>query len=83
MLGAMARAYSVLGDESYLSAAEKNLAFLQEHLVGFSKQHLVSSMAGGRTRSVQLLNAYAYLLAGVIDLYEATFARTIWSSPWP
>ena len=32
MLGAMARAYAVLGDEKYLAAAEKNLAFIQEKL---------------------------------------------------
>ena len=32
MLGAMARAYAVLGDEKYRAAAEKNLAFIQEKL---------------------------------------------------
>ena len=32
MLGAFARAYAVLGDESYRAAAEKNLAFLKAKL---------------------------------------------------
>src|SRR5947209_2885365 len=32
MLGAMARAYAVLGEETYLAAAEKNLAFLEGKL---------------------------------------------------
>jgi hypothetical protein len=32
MLGAMARAYAVLGDEKYRAAAEKNLAFIQAKL---------------------------------------------------
>src|SRR5204862_4927924 len=32
MLGALARAYAVLGDESYRAAAEKNLAFIQAKL---------------------------------------------------
>src|SRR6185369_834487 len=32
MLGALARAYAVLGDESYLAAAQKNLAFIQAKL---------------------------------------------------
>src|SRR6185295_10556444 len=32
MLGALARAYAVLGDEAYRTAAEKNLAFLQAKL---------------------------------------------------
>src|SRR5208283_1582034 len=32
MLGAMARAYAVLGDEAYRAAAEKNLRFIREKL---------------------------------------------------
>jgi uncharacterized protein YyaL (SSP411 family) len=115
MLGAMARAYAVLGDEKYLAAAEKNLAFIQAKLwvaagilpavkpgvpaggqsVDSSECTGVSgavpggkmppSMADGtpaatlfhRWRdgehdSVQLLEGYAFLLSGVIDLYEAT-----------
>ena len=107
MLGAMARAYAVLGDEKYLTAAERNLAFVQEKLwvaagvppggqsVDSSKHTGISgavpggkmppSTAGGtpaatlfhrwrdRERDhVQLLEAYAFLLSGVMDLYEAT-----------
>ena len=92
MLGAMARAYAVLGDEKYRAAAEKNLAFIQEKLweagsesrlqaAGPAKAGTPNKESGGtlyhRWRdgerdSVQLLEAYAFLLSGVIDLYEAT-----------
>jgi uncharacterized protein YyaL (SSP411 family) len=104
MLGAMARAYAVLGDEKYRAAAEKNLAFIQEKLWeapqgragsllaihrsplpadgtrGNDGAHGVTRPTGtlyhrwrdGERDSVQLLEAYAFLLSGVIDLYEAT-----------
>jgi uncharacterized protein YyaL (SSP411 family) len=97
MLGAMARAYAVLGDEKYRAAAEKNLAFIQAKLWeapqgragsplpadgmrGNDGAHGVTRPTGtlyhrwrdGERDNVQLLEAYAFLLSGVIDLYEAT-----------
>jgi uncharacterized protein YyaL (SSP411 family) len=110
MLGAFARAYAVLGEESYRSAAEKNLAFLQAKLWEPGKNPHPSSGhplpstlrsaatedgsdgrgAGGEGKSVgtlfhrwrdgerdnvQLLAGCAFLLAGVIDLYEVTLDR--------
>jgi len=72
MLGALARAYAVLGDESYRAAAEKNLAFLQDKLWDAPNQTLYHRWRSGGRDSVQLLTAYANLLAGTIDLYEAT-----------
>ncbi len=89
MLGAMARAYAVLGDEKYLAAAEKNLAFIQEKLwqrrtgvapvSDFNSEKFETGATpvlhhrwrDGERDSVQLLEAYAFLLSGVIDLYEA------------
>jgi len=97
MLGALARAYAVLGDEKYRAAAEKNLAFLQTRLwqppqggagsplpaathdpngaLGLTRRPtgtLFHRWRDGARDSVQLLEAYAFLLAGVLDLYEAT-----------
>ena len=72
MLGAMARAYAVLGDATYLQAAEKNLAFLQAKLWDAKTRTLYHRWRDGERDQVQLLDGYAFLLSGVIDLYEAT-----------
>jgi hypothetical protein len=91
MLGAMAHAYAILGDEKYRAAAEKNLAFIQEKLWVQRAADILSAEqteklnfrqdAGstlfhrwrdGERDNVQLLEAYAFQLSGVIDLYEAT-----------
>jgi uncharacterized protein YyaL (SSP411 family) len=102
MLGAFARAYAVLGDETYRVAAEKNVAFIREKLwqpaqsgTGILpvsnpqelKPHAQSETGwkpvphcgtlyhrwrDGERDEVQLLEAYAFLLSGVIELYEAT-----------
>jgi uncharacterized protein YyaL (SSP411 family) len=93
MLGALARAYAVLGDDAYRKAAEKNLAFLQEKLwvgreavsAGSGRTPPAGNAAGpvpagalyhrwrdGERDNVQLLEGYAFLLDGVIQLYEAT-----------
>ncbi|MBA4146564.1 MAG: thioredoxin domain-containing protein [Verrucomicrobia bacterium] len=72
MLGAIARAYAVLGEEKYKAAAEKNLSFLQSKLWDAKTKTLYHRWRDGERDSVQLLDAYADLLGGVVDLYEAT-----------
>ena len=95
MLGAMARAYAVLGDEKYRAVAEKNLAFIQAKLwqqgsesrpascgtvgpaeAGTPNKEFCGTLyhrwRDGERDNVQLLEAYAFQLSGVIDLYEAT-----------
>ncbi|MBI2925989.1 MAG: thioredoxin domain-containing protein [Verrucomicrobia bacterium] len=72
MLGAIARASAVLADDSYRAAGEKNLAFLQAKLWDAPTKTLFHRWRDGARDTVQLLDAYANLLAGVIDLYEAT-----------
>jgi uncharacterized protein YyaL (SSP411 family) len=74
MLGALARAYAVLGDESYRAAAEKNLAFLRSKLWDETNKTLCHRWRQGERDSVQLLASYANLCAGALDLYEATLA---------
>jgi uncharacterized protein YyaL (SSP411 family) len=70
MLGAFARAYAVLGDESYRGAAEKNVKFIHDKLWG--SDALYHRWRDGERDDVELLEGYAFLLAGVIELYEAT-----------
>jgi len=72
MLGALARAYAVLGDETYRAAAERNLAFLQADLWDGGSKTLHHRWREGERDHVQLLEDYANLMGGVIDLYEAT-----------
>ena len=72
MLGAVARAFAVLGDAEFKVAAERNLAFLKAKLWDTSTKTLFNRWRDGARDSVQLLDAYANLLAGVTDLYEAT-----------
>ena len=72
MLGALSRAYAVLGDMSYLAAAEKNVAFIKSKLWDASSGTLYHRWREGERDSVQLQQAYAYELAGVLELYQAT-----------
>jgi uncharacterized protein YyaL (SSP411 family) len=72
MLGAFARASAVLGDEKYRAAAEKNLQFIREKLWDEKSKTLFHRWRDGGRDRVQLLEAYAFLLSGVIELYEAT-----------
>ena len=82
MLGAMARAWVVLGNETYRAAAERNLALSRRNSgsrgrTGGRRGHtpgwrLYHRWRDGVRDTVQLLGGYAFLLSGVIELYEAT-----------
>ncbi len=74
MLGAFARASAVLGEEKYRAAAEKNLQFIREKLWDKNAMTLFHRWRDGDRDDVQLLEAYAFLLSGVIDLDEASLA---------
>jgi uncharacterized protein YyaL (SSP411 family) len=72
MLGAIARAAAVLKEDEFKEAAERNLAFLRAKLWDPSTRTLFHRWRDGQRDDVQLLDAYANLLAGVVDLYETT-----------
>jgi len=72
MLGAMARAGVALGEESYIAAAERNMAFLKAKLWDAKTKTLYHRWRDGERDEVQLFDAYAFLCAGALDLYEAT-----------
>ena len=72
MLGALARAGVVLGEATYLEAARRNFQFIQRRLWDPATKTLYHRWRDGEHDTVQLLEAYAYQLAGTLDLYEAT-----------
>lgn len=72
MLGAFARAGVVLGETKYRTTAERNLQFIQSKLWDAKSKTLFHRWREGERDTVQLLEAYAFQLDGVIQLYEAT-----------
>jgi uncharacterized protein YyaL (SSP411 family) len=81
MLGAFARASAILGDERYGEAARRTLAFIREKLWvsadgnGAGAGTLFHRWRDGERDAVQLLEGYAFLLDGVIHLYETTLEQ--------
>ncbi len=72
MLGAFARASVTLADPAYRQAASKNIGFVQSKLWDAKSKTLYHRWRDGERDQVQLLEAYAFLLSGVLELYEAT-----------
>ena len=72
MVGALARAYAVLGDEQILAAALKNHNFIRTTLWDAKTKTLHSRWREGERDSVQLFEAYASQLDGVLELYQVT-----------
>ena len=72
MLGAVARASVVLGEPRYRAAAERNFAFLREKLWDPSTRTLYHRWRDGERDVVQLQESYAFVLGGVLELYQAT-----------
>ncbi len=79
MLGAFARAGTVLDEPKYREAARKNLRFIREHLWnaggGKTGPSLFHRWRDGQSDKVQLLEDYAFLLSGVVDFYETTLEK--------
>jgi len=75
MLGAFARAAIVLNEPRYHTAAQKNVAFIMENLWDAKAKILFHRWRDGARDAVQLLEGYAFLLDGVIHLYEAALDR--------
>lgn len=71
MLGSLAKAYQVLGDEKYLKAARRAARFLQTHLYRSGK--LLRRYRQGDAEYPGTLDDYAYLVQGLLTLYEADF----------
>ncbi len=74
MLEAFALASAVLDEPKYRVAAEKDLQFIRQKLwvTAQGKGTLFHRWRDGQSDRTQLLEDYAFLLPGVLSLYEAT-----------
>jgi uncharacterized protein YyaL (SSP411 family) len=77
MLSALARAHQVMesggGAAPYLEAAIRAAEFLERELYDAERAILFRSWRGGRGTTEAFAEDYAYLIQGLIDLYEASF----------
>jgi uncharacterized protein YyaL (SSP411 family) len=72
-VSAFARAAQVLGDPAYLEDARRAAAFLQTHLYDSGTRRLIRSYRQGPGPSAGFADDYAFLIQGLLDLYEADF----------
>ena len=70
MISAHAQAALILGDADYAKRAERAAAFLLKNLR--RDQRLLRSYRSGRAGHNAYLDDYAFLIAALLDLYEAT-----------
>ena len=73
MISAFARAHQVLGDPSYLAAANCAADFLRENLYRADTNTLVRSYREGAGKVDGFASDYAFLIQGLLDLYESSF----------
>jgi uncharacterized protein YyaL (SSP411 family) len=71
LISALAAGYQVLGDETYLKAAEKAADFLTKNL--FENGRLLASYRKGPSTIQAYIDDYAFFQAALLDLYESTF----------
>jgi uncharacterized protein YyaL (SSP411 family) len=72
MIAALARGAQVLGERRYEGAAKKALLFITNRMVG-KNGRLLHRYRDGEASIPANLDDYAFLVWGLIELYEATF----------
>ena len=72
MIRSMGLAYQILGDLRYLEAAEKSAKFILTELVR-KDGHLLRTHRAGKSHLNACLEDYSYFIAGLIELYQASF----------
>lgn len=76
MISAFARAGAALGESSHLSTAKKAASFIQSHLTDPTSRELRRSWRNEQVLEKGFAEDYAFLIQGLLDLYEATFSIT-------
>jgi uncharacterized protein YyaL (SSP411 family) len=73
MLKGLAEAYRTFNDDSYLSLALNNAAFINQNLINADQRLTRIYKAGGTNQTIAFLDDYANVIDGLIALYEVTF----------
>jgi len=73
MISGYARTAQVLDDARYLEIATRAAKFLRENLYDSSRKILYRNYRGGRSDIEGFVDDYAFVIQGLIDLYEASF----------
>jgi uncharacterized protein len=73
MISAYARAAQVLDDPRYLEIAVRAANFLRANLYDSSSKILYRNFRGGRSDIEGFADDYAFVIQGLLDLYEASF----------
>src|SRR5207249_5015496 len=73
MISAHARGAQVLNDPGYLTAATRAATFVRTQLYDESRKVLVRNFRGGRSEVEGFADDYAFVIQGLLDLYEASF----------
>ncbi len=71
MIIAMARGYRILGEERFLESARRAARFILDHMI--VEGRLLATYREGRARFHAYLDDYAYLIGGLVELYESDF----------
>ncbi|MGQ4873439.1 MAG: thioredoxin domain-containing protein [Promethearchaeia archaeon] len=75
MIAALAKGYGVLGEKTYLDAAEKGINFILINLRDKESGTLYHRYKDGEAKFSGFLNDYTFLIWGLIELYEASFKQ--------
>jgi uncharacterized protein YyaL (SSP411 family) len=73
MISAYARAAQVLDDPHYLEIATRAAKFLRSNLYDEKSKLLYRNYRGGRSDIAGFADDYAFVIQGLLDLYEASF----------
>ena len=75
MISAFARAGFALSESKYVGAAEKAARFILDKLTD-DKGRLLRAYRAGKAKNMAVTEDYAFFIAGLLDLYEATGVRS-------
>ena len=73
MISAFAKGYQILDDKRYLESAQRAAQFIMSKLFNSGSKTLYRRYRDGEARFEGTLQDYAFLVAGLLDLYEASF----------